>query len=71
MEPVNSRSLFHHLCKQMDKLEKKEINVQEANAQANLVEKARNLLQYELNRSKLTGKELREIESKGFDNYQV
>lgn len=80
MQPVNSKSLFAFICGQMEKLDKKEITVQEAQGQASLAKQANNILNYELDRAKvqmqlalhnsnlnLTKAELREVESKAFD----
>ena len=74
MTPMNSKSLLHFIFDQMEKLDQKEITVQEGQAQANLAKQANNLLTYELKRAQtllaLKGSEieLREIESKSFDN---
>jgi hypothetical protein len=80
MKPVNEKSLLHHLFEQMDKLDKKEISADEANAQAKLASTAISLYKQELDRARLTmelqshaeatGKvvELRELSSKGFDD---
>lgn len=74
MTPMNSKSLLHFIFNQMEKLDKKEITVQEGQAQANLSKQANNLLNYELKRAQtllsLKGSDiiLREIESKTFDN---
>lgn len=80
MQPVNSKSLFAFICEKMDKLDKKEITVEEANSQSNLARQAINLLNYELDRAATEIKtaqaakdlgvniRLREIESKGFDD---
>lgn len=80
MRPSNSKSLFAFICDQMDKLDKKEISVQEAQGQANLMKQANNVLSYELKRADTQMKlalhnkqyseniQLREIESKGFDD---
>ena len=74
MAPVNSKSLLHFIFDQMEKLDRKEITVQEGQAQANLAKQANNLLTYELKRAetllKLQGSEiqLREIESKSFES---
>lgn len=81
LAPVNSKSLFHFVCGQMEKLDKKEITHQEAQAQANLAKQAKCLLDYELKRVqiqiqveehikdfKTSTITLREIESKPFDN---
>lgn len=75
MIPVNSKSLFAHLCIQMDKLDRGEIDASTASAQAKLVAQCHNLLNYELKRAfivnKLQGENakevVREIESKKFD----
>ena len=74
MTPVNSKSLLHFIFDQMEKLDRKEITVQDGHAQANLAKQANNLLSYELKRAEILLKlrdtqiELREIESKSFDN---
>ena len=80
MKPVNSKSLFSFVCDQMEKLSSNSISVDEAKAQANLCKQANNLLKYEIERTKVlmevktfnsqnnTEIELREIESKSFDN---
>ena len=74
MTPVNSKSLLHFIFGQMEKLDRKEITVQDGQAQANLAKQANNLLSYELKRAEILLKlrdtqiELREIESKSFDN---
>lgn len=74
MVPVNSKSLLCFVFDQMEKLDKKEISTQEGQVQANLAKQANNLLSYELKRAqtllqiKGTGIELREIESKAYDN---
>lgn len=73
MQPVNSKSLLHFIFNQMEKLDKKEITVQEGQAQANLAKQANNLLTYELKRAevqlKLEGStiKIREIEAKNFE----
>jgi hypothetical protein len=76
--PVNAKSLFHFLCDQMEKLDKKEITVQEAQGQANIAKQLNNLLNYELKRVDTQMKldqhnfefkknlELREVELKNF-----
>ena len=80
MEPTNSKSLFHFICGQMEKLDKNEIDVQQASAQANLVKQANNILKYELDRAKInmeldshnrtcgTSIKIREVEGKPFDD---
>ena len=75
MTPVNSKSLFAHLCIQMDKLDRGEIDASTASAQAKLVAQCNNLLNYELKRafvinsfeSNNAKNIVREIESKSFD----
>ena len=79
MQPVNSKSLFSFVCQQMDKLDNKQITVEEAREQSNLIKQANNLLKYELDRAKVQmqlsahnavykdGTNLRNIEIKGFD----
>lgn len=79
MKPVNSKSLLAFVFGQMEKLDKKEIDVDEAKAQASLAKQANNIIRYELdllntkmkldshNRDNNTDIELREIESKSFD----
>lgn len=79
MQPTNNKSLLHFLFDQMEKLDKKEIDVEQAKAQANLAKQANNSLKYELERSKLlmeldqhrasTGNSIdfRNVEGKNFD----
>ena len=75
MTPVNSKSLFAHLCIQMDKLDRGEIDASTASAQAKLVAQCNNLLNYELKRAFIVNNLsnenaktiVREIESKSFD----
>lgn len=76
MIPVNSKSLFAHLCIQMEKLDKGEIDAQTASSQAKLVAQCCNLMNYELKRAFLVNQFecdnakiiVREIESKKFDS---
>lgn len=80
MVPTNSKSLLHFIFDQMEKLDRKEISVQEGQVQANLAKQVNNLLTYELKRAdiqmKLTahnavykdGLRLREVESKNFED---
>jgi len=83
MKPVNSKSLFAFVCDQMEQLQNESITVEQAKAQANLAKQANNLLKYELDRANTQMKivnfnkensdnkvELRELESKAFDNSQ-
>lgn len=81
MKPVNNKSMLAFLFDQMEKLNAKEISVEEAKAQANLAKQANNSLRYEIERSAILIKidehnslnttknkiELREVESKNFD----
>jgi hypothetical protein len=79
MKPVNSKSLLGFVFDQMEKLDKGEIDTQQAREQSNLVKQANNLLKYELDRSKVQmeltkhnavykdGLKLRDIESKNFE----
>jgi hypothetical protein len=76
--PVNSKSLFAFICDQMEKLDKEQVSLENVKEQANLVQKATNLLKYELDRANTqirirdfnvkTGATLaiREVEAKGF-----
>lgn len=76
MKPVNVKSLFHHLCNQMEKLDNGEIDVAQASAQAKLVSQCTNLLNYELKRAAIINQlesinakdSIRQIESKNFDS---
>jgi hypothetical protein len=79
MTPVNNKSLLHFIFDQMEKLDKSDINVEQAKAQANLAKQANNSLKYELdravvkmklsqhNRESLESIELREAEGKNFE----
>jgi len=79
MKPVNNKSLLHFLFDQMEKLDNGTIDINQANAQANLVRQANNLMRYELDKAKVLiqlsehqisgGKkiELRDVEVKNFD----
>jgi len=53
MKPQNNKSLLHFLFDQMDKLDKKEIDIETAKTQALLAKQANNSLKYELDRAKL------------------
>lgn len=50
-ENANTKSIFDHLCDQMNKLDAKTITVEDAKAQANLAKQANNVLRYELDRA--------------------
>lgn len=80
MKPVNNKSLIAFLFDQMEKLDEGKIDVQNAQAQANLAKQVNNALNYEIKRAdiqmKLTqhnavykdGLKLREAESKNFES---
>ena len=79
MTPVNNKSLLHFIFDQMEKLDKNDISVDQAKAQANLAKQANNSLKYELERATTLMKiaehkmntgndvELREAEGKNFE----
>lgn len=81
MKPVNNKSMLAFIFDQMEKLDTKQISVEEAKAQAQLAKQANNSLKYELDRANTLIKidehnalnstkvkvELREAESKNFD----
>ena len=52
MKPVNNKSLLHFIFDQMEKLDKNEIDVNTAKAQATMAKQANNALRYELERAK-------------------
>lgn len=64
--PANSRGLFQHSFDLMQSLRDKNVSVEEAKAQANLLKQANNILRYELDRAIALNKyedlDLREIE---------
>lgn len=73
MMSVNSKSMFSLLCTYMDKLDKNEIDVNQAHAMSKLIGQANNLLNYELKRAALMcndnfKKEHRNLELKTFDS---
>ncbi len=80
MKPVNEKSLVHFLFDQMDRLDRDEISVVKAQAQAKLANEATKLFKMEMDRARLvmdlqvhakeSGKivELRELAAKGFDD---
>lgn len=73
MKPVNAKSLFHVLCSTLEKLDRYEIDVAQANAVSKVVGQCTNLLNYELKRAALMSnedvkKEHRNLESKSFDS---
>lgn len=79
MQPVNNKSLVHHLYEQMEKLANKEISREDALAQVSLAKQINSQMRYELERARVLmslsehnarfkdGTKLREIESKNFD----
>jgi hypothetical protein len=79
MTPVNTKSLLAFVFNQMEKLDNKQINVEEANAQSKLIQQANNLIRSEHERTRVkmelvkhnteykSNIELREIESKNFE----
>ena len=79
MKPVNTKSLLAFVFDQMDKLDKKEIDVDTANTQAKLVQQANNIIRSEHERTRVkmelerhqkeynSNLEFREIESKNFE----
>lgn len=77
MQPTNNKSLLHFIFNQMEKLDKKEIDVNEAKTQALLAKQANNALKYELDRANTQIKlaehnrdtariDLREVEGSNF-----
>jgi hypothetical protein len=79
MKPLNNKSLIAFLYGQMEKLDTKEIDVEQAKAQANLAKQVNNAMKYELdlantkmkiaehNQNFKTSVDLRNVESKAFD----
>ena len=79
MRPVNTKSMLHFVFGQMEKLDNKEITVQEAHEQAELAKQANNILTYETKRADIQmrlaahnaiykdGLKLREVEGKNFE----
>jgi hypothetical protein len=79
MKPVNNKSLLHFLFDQMEKLDNGVIDINQANAQVNLIKQANNLMRYELDKVKVLiqlsehntqyskSLELRDVEIKNFD----
>lgn len=51
MKPVNNKSLLHFIFDQMEKLDKKEIDIDQAKAQSLLAKQANNAMNYELDRA--------------------
>lgn len=53
MKPVNNKSVLHFLFDQMEKLDRGEINVDAAKAQASLAKQVNNSLRYEIDRANM------------------
>jgi hypothetical protein len=51
MTPTNNKSLLHFIFGQMEKLDNKEIDIDQAKAMALLAKQANNSLKYELDRA--------------------
>lgn len=73
MQPVNSKSMFHHLMITLEKLDSAEIDVATANATSKIIGQATNLLMYELKRAVVMSheewsKHHRNLELKVFDS---
>ena len=51
MQPVNNKSLLHFIFNQMEKLDKNEIDIDQAKAQSLLAKQANNAMKYELDRA--------------------
>ena len=73
MKPVNTKSMFALLTKTMEQLDKDEIDVFKATAQAKLMDSAGRMLNYELKRAacmmnKDFRLEHRNLEEKNFDS---
>ena len=79
MTPVNNKSVLALLFAQMEKLDKKEITVDEAKGMAELAKQVNNSMKYEIERAHVKIKlrqhnfeykdniELRDVESKNFE----
>jgi len=78
MKPVNNKSLLHFIFDQMEKLDTKEIDIEQAKAQSLLAKQANNAMKYELDRATTLLKlseynrdgqkvELRNVEGINFD----
>lgn len=80
MKPVNNKSLTAFLFDTMEKLNNGEVSVEIAKTQTNLAKQVNSQMRYELERARVImelskhnaifkdGANLREIESKNFDN---
>jgi len=65
---ASTKSIFAHLCDQMDKLNAKVISVEEAKAQANMAKQANNLLKYELDRANSIARFGEELQIRDIEN---
>lgn len=54
MKPTNNKSLLHFLFSQMEKLDKKEITVDEAKAMSGLAKNVNTAMKYELDRARVS-----------------
>jgi len=82
MKPVNNKSMVAFLFDQMHKLDNGKIDNQQAREQANLAKQVNNAMKYELERAKVKmeltkhnavykdGSNLRDVESKNFDDIE-
>lgn len=82
MKPVNNKSLVAFLFGQMEKLDKGELDKDQAMAQVALAKQVNSQMRYELERARVImqlsahnaiykdGTNLREIESKNFDSIE-
>jgi hypothetical protein len=73
MKPTNNKSLIHFLFNQMDKLDKKQITVEDAKAMAGIAKQVNNSLKYELDRASIlrdlegSSIKIRDVEINGID----
>jgi hypothetical protein len=82
MKPVNNKSLTAFLFDTMEKLNNGDVSVEVAKTQTNLAKQVNSQMRYELERARVImelskhnaifkdGANLREIESKNFDNIE-
>lgn len=75
MKPVNSKSLFHSICNEIEEIKTLPASIDRANTSVSLHNSALKVLYYEVNRAKALSeeavkKEFRNIELKDFDNCQ-
>lgn len=65
---ASAKTIFMHLCDQMDKLNSKLISVEEVKAQSNLAKQANNVLKYELDRAIAKAKFKKDLEIREIEN---